>query len=535
MRVGECWWVLVCSVVLCCGCVVGVLLVCSVVVCCCGVLLSVVECLLSIMWCWVLLSCCVVVCCWVSLCFVAVWCWCVVLCSVVVCWWCALLCGGVVKCCCVLLCVVVCCCVLLCVVVLLLLCAVVKCCCVVVGVVWCCVVWCCVVVEQCSWVLLLCVGVGCCCWVLLLSVVECCWVLCLCVVCCCVLLLCVDECCCCVLEWCNVLCVGECCVVLVCVVVLCCWCLVQQIFWHRRLHVHQTASLTTAEVSTHAPRTAYSSRSATYQAATWWRASSPYCDHHPAHHLYRVPIPGKAGVWTVDSHAYGLDWHLQSATLTWQVQQQQRQPHLAPHSEFLAVFANQIAAAHVQNFPSSFFPEPVRLAQQLGWCLPCLLWLYVGLTAGQWTHADAQRAPLVRLATPLYRVVSTFLVSLSTCSISSQCFDLSSRFVRLCRSVSKFGNMHNSLCSRLDFVTFFLKVCHPNKKQMGGAIRLAIGQQIEKTSAQWAEGCSSTMGDSLDSGQEGRRRCRFRRGKVSCTLRCSATYQAATWWRTSSP
>ena len=72
-------------------------------------------------------------------------------------------------------------------------------------------------------------------------------------------------------------------------------------------------------------------------------------------------------------------------------QQEQRQPHLALHSEFLAAFANQVDAAHVQNFPFSF----LSTASQIGataWFVSALLWVLLSLVVGQWTHASAWRS-----------------------------------------------------------------------------------------------------------------------------------------------
>ena len=48
---------------------------------------------------------------------------------------------------------------------------------------------------------------------------------------------------------------------------------------------------------------------------------------------------------------------------------------------------------------------------------------------------------------------------------------------------------------------------------------IATGQQIGKTGDKFVEDCFFSNAGSWDSGQEDTRRCRFRRGKVSCTLR----------------
>ena len=74
----------------------------------------------------------------------------------------------------------------------------------------------------------------------------------------------------------------------------------------------------------------------------------------------------------------------------WQQQQQQRRSqtnsHIQPHppvpSEFLAVFAHQVAAAHVQSFPFCF----LSAASQIGataWFVSILLWVLLSVFAVQ--------------------------------------------------------------------------------------------------------------------------------------------------------
>ena len=66
----------------------------------------------------------------------------------------------------------------------------------------------------------------------------------------------------------------------------------------------------------------------------------------------------------------------------WQQQQQQRQPHLALHFEFLAAFAYQIVAAHVQNF-SSCFLSPASQMSATAWFVSALLWVLLSRVAEQ--------------------------------------------------------------------------------------------------------------------------------------------------------
>ena len=125
----------------------------------------------------------------------------------------------------------------------------------------------------------------------------------------------------------------------------------------------------------------------------------------------------------------------------WQQQQQLRQPHLAVHSEFLAAFANQVAAAHIQN------SQPDRRN-----CLVCVC-SATGIatgTAERFCRAvnSCQAEPQV-LASPLAPLVrpTFFLLFLSMRRISPQCFGQGLRSARLGRfCVILFLILHNSLC-----------------------------------------------------------------------------------------
>ena len=123
----------------------------------------------------------------------------------------------------------------------------------------------------------------------------------------------------------------------------------------------------------------------------------------------------------------------------WQQRQQQRrsqnnsriQPHPAVPSEFLAVFGNQVAAAHVQVFTCVFFPQPVRSAQQLGLCQLCFGYCSALLQCSELMPALSLRSSPV--CSRLSCVSPRFLLFLSLCNVSPLCFGQCLQFAQLAR------------------------------------------------------------------------------------------------------